>query len=247
MALIALVIAFFFMKDKPADVGQMPDGMPVATEGADPLAQASKNTVSSVYKNMHSETSKEALRRLPFWLIWLGTFSVFVALNMAVSSGVLYFSGLGLDTGVVAGAVAVQGIAAVAVNLVIAPLADRVEPARILGVCALLTALGAFLAFICGPGDVALLYAYYILLGIGFGGNTSVMPTAFANYFGIEHFPKIMGIVLLLLSVFSALVPLIAGAIFDATGTYVAMFLAVAVVGVVGGFASLLVPFPKKR
>lgn len=247
MALIALVIAFFFMKDKPADVGQMPDGMPVATEGADPLAQASKNTVSSVYKNMHSETSKEALRRLPFWLIWLGTFSVFVALNMAVSSGVLYFSGLGLDTGVIAGAVAVQGIAAVAVNLVIAPLADRVEPARILGVCALLTALGAFLAFICGPGDVALLYAYYILLGIGFGGNTSVMPTAFANYFGIEHFPKIMGIVLLLLSVFSALVPLIAGAIFDATGTYVAMFLAVAVVGVVGGFASLLVPFPKKR
>ena len=185
------------------------------------------------------------MRSLPFWLIWLGSFSVFVALNLAVSSGVLYFSGLGLDVGVIAGAVAVQGVAAVAVNLVIAPLADRIEPARILGVCALLAAVGAFLAFMCAPGGAVVLYAYYILLGIGFGGNTSVMPTAFANYFGIEDFPKIMGMVLLLLSVFSALVPLIAGAVFDAIGTYAPMFLAVAVVAVIGGVASL--PFPKKR
>ena len=72
------------------------------------------------------------------------------------------------------------------------------------------------------------------------------MPTAFANYFGIEHFPKIMGNVLLLLSVFSALVPVIAGVVFDMTGTYVVMFLAVAVVCAVGGVANLLVRFPKK-
>ena len=128
----------------------------------------------------------------------------------------------------------------------IAPLADRIEPVRILGICAFLTAIGAALAFVCAPGSVVILYAYYILLGIGFGGNTSVMPTAFANYFGIEHFPKIMGNVLLLLSVFSALVPVIAGVVFDMTGTYVVMFLAVAVVCAVGGVANLLVRFPKK-
>ena len=121
-----------------------------------------------MYKTARPKTSKEAMRSLPFWLIWLGSFSVFVALNLAVSSGVLYFSGLGLDVGVIAGAVAVQGVAAVAVNLVIAPLADRIEPARILGVCALLAAVGAFLAFMCAPGGAVVLYAYYILLGIGF-------------------------------------------------------------------------------
>lgn len=248
MALVALIIAFIFMKDKPEDVGQLPDGGVVAdaaAEGAEAQPSA-KQPVSKVYKTLQPKTSKAALRSLPFWLIWFGSFSVFVALNLAVSSGVLYFAGLGLDTGVIAGAVAVQGIAAVAVNLVIAPLADRIEPARILGVCALLTAIGAFLAFICAPGSVVILYAYYILLGIGFGGNTSVMPTAFANYFGIEHFPKIMGMVLLLLSVFSALVPVIAGVVFDAIGVYTPMFMAVAIIGALGGVAALLVPFPKK-
>lgn len=252
MAVVALVIAFALMKDKPEDVGQVPDGALPVDAAADAGAQQAEaaraaSRASKVYKTARPKTSKEAMRSLPFWLIWLGSFSVFVALNLAVSSGVLYFSGLGLDVGVIAGAVAVQGVAAVAVNLVIAPLADRIEPARILGVCALLAAVGAFLAFMCAPGGAVVLYAYYILLGIGFGGNTSVMPTAFANYFGIEDFPKIMGMVLLLLSVFSALVPLIAGAVFDAIGTYAPMFLAVAAVAVIGGVASLLVPFPKKR
>ncbi len=246
MAAIALVIALLFMKDTPAQVGQAPDGLaPGAAAGPSEAAGAPAPSKSRVFKSTVSKTSGEAMRSLPFWLIWAGSFCIFVALNMAVSSGVLYFSGLALDTGVIAGAVAVQGIAAVAVNLVIAPLADRIEPARILGVCGLVAGVGAFLAFICDPGNIAILYAYYILLGIAFGGNTSVMPTAFANYFGIEQFPKIMGMVLLLLSVFSALVPVIAGAVFDMTGTYTVMFMAVAIVCVVGGIASLLVRFPK--
>ncbi|MEG2007058.1 MAG: MFS transporter, partial [Raoultibacter sp.] len=206
MAAIALVVAFVLMKDKPADVGQFPDGVEI-TQADEGSVAGSVVEGSRVYKNLHSKTSKEAIRSLPFWLIWAGAFSIFVALNMAVSSGVLFFSGLGIDTGLIAGAVAVQGIAAVAVNLVIAPLADRIEPARILGICALLAAVGAFLAFICPPQNIIILYAYYILLGIGFGGCTSVMPTAFANYFGIEYFPKIMGFVLLMLSLFSALIP----------------------------------------
>ncbi|MEG2747580.1 MAG: MFS transporter [Gordonibacter sp.] len=248
MAVVALIIAFALMKDKPEDAGQVPDGaLPVGAEAGATVRQAkSEQPASKVYKTTQPKTSREAMRSLPFWLIWLGSFSVFVALNLAVSSGVLYFSGQGLDTGIIAGAVAVQGVAAVAVNLVIAPLADRIEPARILGVCALLTAAGALLAFVCAPGSAVVLYAYYILLGIGFGGNTSVMPTAFANYFGIEDFPKIMGMVLLLLSVFSALVPVIAGAVFDAIGAYTPMFLAVAIIAVAGGIASLLVPFPKR-
>ncbi len=246
MAAVALVIALLFMKDTPAQVGQVPDGI-TSDAAAEPseAAGAPAPAKSRVFKSTVSKSSGEAMRSLPFWLIWAGSFCIFVALNMAVSSGVLYFSGLALDTGVIAGAVAVQGIAAVAVNLVIAPLADRIEPARILGVCGLIAGVGAFLAFICDPGNIAILYAYYILLGIAFGGNTSVMPTAFANYFGIEQFPKIMGMVLLLLSVFSALVPVIAGAVFDMTGTYTVMFMAVAIICVVGGIASLLVRFPK--
>jgi MFS family permease len=254
IAAVALLVIFPLIKDKPADVNQVPDGIVVATDGAAGAVAAaagqSEGTApeapkSKVFKNMVSKTSGQALKSAPFWLIWLGTFSIFVALNLAVSSGVLYFTGLQLDSGTIAIAIAVQGIAAVGVNLIIAPLADRIEPARILGVCALLAAVGAFLGFICDPGNVVILYAYYILLGIAFGGNTSVMPTAFANYFGIEHFPKIMGLVLLLLSVLSCLVPIAAGIVFDSIGSYTIMFLVVTIICAVGAVATFLVRYPK--
>ena len=259
MGAVSLVVALLFMRNKPADMGQVPDGLaavaaaeaagaatggqPQSAEGA---AAAVADKTSGVFKNPASMTQGQAFRTAAFWLILLASLSIFIALNMAVSSAVLHFNGLGIDPTVVAGAVAVQGIAAVAVNLVIAPLADRIEPARILGVCAFLTAVGALCAFLAQPGDVVMLYVYYVLLGLGFGGNTSVMPTAFANYFGIANFPKIIGTVLLLLSLLSGLVPTIAGMVFDATGADTTMFAVVAVICLVGTVAGFLVRFPKR-
>lgn len=257
MGAISLIVAVLFMRNKPADMGQEPDGLvagaadaaacaPAAAPADAARADAAVERKSGVFKNPVSMTQGEAFRSAAFWLILLASLSIFVALNMAVSSAVLHFNGLGIDPTVVAGAVAVQGIAAVAVNLVIAPLADRIEPARILGACALLTAVGALCAWLAQPGDVVMLYVYYVLLGLGFGGNTSVMPTAFANYFGIANFPKIIGTVLLFLSLLSGLVPTIAGVVFDATGTYTVMFLVVAVICLVGAIAGFLVRFPKR-
>lgn len=241
VAAIALIVAAVFIKNKPADLGQVPDGAVQAAPG-----QAASVPVSPVYKTTEHKTSKEALKTPAFWFILITSFSIFAALNLAISSGVLHFKGLGIDATTVAGAVAVQGIAAVAVSLLIAPLADKIEPVRIAGVCALLTAIGAFLAFSSSSANVPVLYSYYILLGIGFGGNAIVMPTAFANYFGYTHFPKIMGVVLLLLSIFSALVPTIAGAVYDASGSYTSMFLVIAVVCLIGTVTAFLVRYPNQ-
>lgn len=241
IAVVALIVAAVFIKNKPSDIGQVPDGAVQTAPG-----KATSAPVSPVYKTTEHKTSKEALKTPAFWFILITSFSIFAALNLAISSGVLHFKGLGIDATVVAGAVAVQGIAGVAISLLIAPLADKIEPVRIAGVCALLTGIGAFLAFISGSANVAVLYGYYILLGIGFGGNAIVMPTAFANYFGYTHFPKIMGSVLLLLSVFSALVPTIAGAVYDASGSYASMFPAIAIICLVGTITAFLVRYPNK-
>jgi len=241
VAVLGFVVAAVFIKNKPADLGQVADGAVQAAPG-----KAASAPVSPVYKTTEHKTSSEALKTSAFWFILITSLSIFAALNLAISSGVLHFKGLGIDATVVAGAVAVQGIAAVAVSLLIAPLADKIEPARIAGVCALLTAVGAFLAFISNAASVPVLYAYYILLGVGFGGLAIVMPTAFANYFGYTHFPKIMGAVLLLLSLSTALVPTIAGAVYDATASYSPMFLVIAIICLVGTLTGFMVRYPKK-
>ena len=241
IAVIGFIVTAIFIKNKPADLGQVPDGIAQAEPGKKAAA-----TESPVYKAEEHKTSKEAMKIPAFWFILVTSLSVFMALNLAISSGVLHFTGIGLDATTVAGAVAVQGFAAVAVSLLIAPLADRIEPVRIAGICALLTGIGAFLTFTAGAASITVLYAYYILLGIGYGGIAIVMPTAFANYFGYTHFPKIMGVVLLLLSVLSGLVPTIAGAVYDASNSYVPMFLAIAIACLVGTITGFMVRFPNK-
>ena len=164
-------------------------------------------------------TQGEALKKPAFWFILISALSIFCALNLTVAAGVLHFTSFGIDSTTVALAVSFQGIAAVVINLVIAPLADRIEPARLLSICALLAA-ACMACAVFGGGSVMALFAYYLLMGLSFGGNSALMPTAFANYFGMQHFAKLIGTVLLLLSLLSGLIPVASGIIFDASGSY---------------------------
>lgn len=247
VALVALLVALFFMKNKPSDLGQEPDGgaEPATSAHAADASRAKATPASKVYKATKSMSQKQALRTPAFWFMFIPALSIFMGLNMTVSAGVLHFGSLGLDAGIIALAVAVQGIAAVAVNLLVAPLADRIEPARMLAVCAFLVALTCACAAFAAPGSVPLLFLYYILMGLGFGGNSALMPVAFANYFGIEVFPKLIGTVLLLLSLLSALVPVAGGLVFTATGSYVPAFVAIMVICLIGAVCGFLIKFPK--
>lgn len=249
VAVIALVVSLFFMKNKPADLGQEPDGGVAAgaAEKSAAAGAAEKPAASKVYKATSSVTQKQALTNPAFWFIFVPTLSIFMGLNMTVSAGVLHFGSLGLDSGTIALAVAVQGVAAVVVNLLVAPLADRIEPARMLAVCAFLVGLTCASAAFAGQGSVVLLFASYIFMGLGFGGNSALMPVAFANYFGIEVFPKLIGTVLLLLSLLSAVVPLAGGLVFTATGSYVGAYLVIMVICFIGAICGFLIKFPKSE
>lgn len=243
VAIVAFVIALLFLKNQPSDIGQEPDGG--ITEPAPEEDKAHSAHAAKVYKNSEGLTQSQSMRKPAFWLILISTLAIFCALNLTVSAGVLHFTSLGLDSTTVALAVSFQGIAAIAVNLIVAPLADRIEPARLLALCSLLAA-ACMACAVFGGGSVAVLFAYYLLMGLAYGGNSALMPTAFANYFGMEHFSKLIGTVLLLLSLLSGLIPLAAGMAFDATGSYAALFTFVMVLGIVGSFTGFLVKYPKQ-
>lgn len=247
VAALALLVALFLLKNKPADLGQEPDGgIVVPTAGADHATGASgvAPTVSKVYKNTAGLTQGEALKKPAFWFILISALSIFCALNLTVAAGVLHFTSFGIDSTTVALAVSFQGIAAVVINLVIAPLADRIEPARLLSICALLAA-ACMACAVFGGGSVMALFAYYLLMGLSFGGNSALMPTAFANYFGMQHFAKLIGTVLLLLSLLSGLIPVASGIIFDASGSYATIFTFVMAICIVGTVTGFLVRYPK--
>lgn len=239
------LISVLFIKSNPQSMGQHPDGLVEIAETEETEQTAEKN--SGVFRTKNPKTSKQALKSPAFWFIWICSFSIFVVLNMDVSAGVLQFTGRGFDPGLVAMALSAQSVAMVIVNLVIAAIADRFEPARLLGVCACITGIGALCAVFCPINNYPIMFAYFVLIGVGFGSNLSVMPTAFANFFGMEHYPKIIGVALPLLSIFSGFVPVIAGMVFDATGSYNPMYIIAAVICFIGTIMTLMIRYPKEE
>jgi cyanate permease len=82
----------------------------------------------------------------------------------------------------------------------------------------------AALAILLVAPSISLVYAYAVLFGISFGGLTVAAPAFIGAYFERARFVGILSVVFPLGIVVEAIGPVMAGAIYDATNTYVAAF-----------------------
>ncbi len=242
MAVLGLIIAVVFIRNKPQDKGLEADG----GEETEAESVEAKKSAARVYKATEHKTAAQALKTPAFWLFLLAGLPLYFGLNMQVSAGVLHFTGAGLDSTTVALGVSVQAISAVAARLLVAPLADRIEPSRLLAFAGAIMLVSMCAAGFCSTANPVLLFAFYACVGVGFGINIVCLPTCYANYFGFTNYPKIIGWVLPLLSIIAGTIPVLAGVIFNMTGAYNAAFFGTAACCVVGVVCALAVRFPKK-
>lgn len=126
-------------------------------------------------------------------------------------------------------------------------LSDRIEPVRLVSASAFLIAAGTLVAAVAS--NPAMMYAYYFCTGFGFGAISATFPTAIANYFGASSFSKNLGAGIFITTLIASTLPLIGGALFDATQSCTtAFFLAAGVVARVRGMRTVRsVPVPSAR
>ncbi|MEG1560953.1 MAG: MFS transporter [Raoultibacter sp.] len=237
---ILIPVAFFLVKNKPEDIGQSPDG------AQQPLAQIQGDSTSSfVYKNTACVPHRAAIKTLPFWLIALTGTGGFFAYSLATSQGVIHFTTLGFDQTLVVGAVVSMGIASLVGRIAIGSLSDRFEPLRLMTLSLFVAAFGILLAVIAS--NETMVYGYYLCTGFGFGAITTTLPTAVANYFGAGEFPKNLGTTMLITTLFASCIPLISGAVFDATGFCTFAFMGSCLFVVLCALSGLFVKIPKQK
>jgi cyanate permease len=107
-----------------------------------------------------------------------------------------------------------SGVAALACGFL-----PRRLPARYpLALAGMLLAFGAFL--MVEVGSPARGYAAAALFGLGIGGVLTLLPVAWADYFGRANFGAIRGLALSAQVVAQACGPLLSGALRDLTGNY---------------------------
>lgn len=235
---LIIPMAVFVVKNKPSDMGQLPDG------NTDPSASDVGQKTFKVYKNTDSIEYRQAIRSPFFWLIAVGGSGGFCAFSLATSQGIIHFSSLGFDTGVIVGAAAAMGIASLIGKLVIGLIADFVEPIRIIAASLAIIVIGIICAAMAT--NPAMIYIYYICTGLGFGAIATNLPTTVANYFGVNAFSKNLSTTMLTTTLISSIIPVMAGALYDATGYATTAFYVTAGIVAVCAVCAILVRIPKK-
>ena len=151
---------------------------------------------------------------------------------------VAYLVDQGVSALIAASVVGVVGAASIVGKTGGGWLSDRVERESVYlaGIGIMLAAVAALAAIPAAPASWAI-YGYAVLLGLGYSVTASLIPAMVSDRFSGRHFGAIVGAGLMGSAVGSAAGPWLAGAIFDATGSYMPAFAIAAACGVAAGAA----------
>jgi cyanate permease len=214
------------MVRRPEDLGLIPDGIAVRTSGeaATPAARPPAEPAFS---------RRQALGTASFWLLLLYTALVYPAQAGVSLHQAPYLIERGIDPTIAATIVSTFSLLSAAATVTCSVL-PRTLPIRYpLAATGAVLALGILLML--GIRSAAQGYLAASVFGFGIGALLTLMPVAWADYFGRTHFGAIRGIALSAQVLAQAAGPLLSGALRDLTGDYrlaLECFLALAVLSV---------------
>jgi MFS family permease len=162
-------------------------------------------------------TTREILASPVFWIPVVAM----VPLNMAFGAVQFnlgaYAQDLGFGPGVAANLIALCSLCMILGKFFFGGLGDRMDHRWLYWLAAATMALA--MVILQGRPALWLLTAGVVCVGLAGGGILPMMGIVFGARFGVASFGRVMGLVMLTIT-FSALGPLAAGWIFDATGSY---------------------------
>jgi len=220
---VASLLAFFFIKERPADLGQAPDGGVGAA--ASSTAGAARAASHNVYKTRDDWTIGEVFRTPAIWLFFVSMLGFSAGYPLFLAHGVAHLRDLGYTPAAAAFSVSVMLLSSLCGTLFFAAVADLVEPRFVWAVASVLFGVGMILAL--HASGAAGLYLYAICLGAGFGISFSAMMALPANYYGAHAYAPIVAVAIVVGTTAGAAGPIAAGRIFDRFGSYQPAFYAV--------------------
>jgi sugar phosphate permease len=223
---------------RPEDLGQRPDGAhAVARTGAQ--AAAAPRAPEPAY------TRGQALRTPAFWLLALYTLLIY-----PVQSGIsLHQAPLlierGLSPAVAAGAVSTFAALSAAAGFGYGFWPRRVPLRFALALVGASLLASSLLMNSVHAAPTA--YGAAALFGLGIGGLLTVLPVAWAEYFGRESYGAIRGVALAIQVAAQAAGPVLSGALRDASGSYALSLGTFSALACAGTAAALVAAPPQAR
>ena len=185
----------------------------------------------------------EIRRSRVFWTLCAAQFLFFPTLMTVPLHIVVHGMDLGLTRGVAATLLTVIGGASIAGRLTVGTFADRIGGRNAYVIC--LVPLVTSLLILMVVDTPSLLFAVVALYGFGHGGLFTVVSPTVAEFFGTRTHGAIYGGIYLFGTIGGAVGPIMAGRVFDVTGSYEYAFSALALMG--AGALLLMASLPPPR
>jgi MFS family permease len=240
--LIGGVIAILTVRNRPQDMGQHVDGIKPDTSEA---AAGDSRKKLRTYRTTMKWTVGDALKTPAFWFLVVAVATSFFTWQIILTQGPLHLQDRGFDPATAAFLYSLAIGLSIVGRFAIAGVGDIIEPRYLYAFGALCILLGGILFWFVTPEAIWITYLYPLLAGLGFGLCYVCVPTLIGNYWGIEVFAAVSGILAPISLVAQAIAGPVAGFLYDIQGSYLTI-LVVSWVGGAAGFVAMLFCRPPK-
>jgi MFS family permease len=200
------------IKGRPADLGLEPDG------GTRPPAPVATGEVRSLRPN-EGYTLGEALRTPAFYWVSLGHASALFIVSALVVHLVSHLNqGLGYSLGAASVFVFLMTMLQFVGTITGGAIGDRFDKRRLVIICMGMHVAGILL--LAHATNLGMILAFTVLHGLAWGWRGPQMAAIRADYFGRSSFGKILGVSNMIIIIGTISGPIIAGVVYDQTGSY---------------------------
>ncbi|MBI5550635.1 MAG: MFS transporter [Desulfobacterales bacterium] len=229
----------FVIKERPEDMGLAPDGdPPLPTDSA--VSNAAAGPSTSAANGIADYTLKEALTSSAFWFLALAFFFQGLAHATVTVHTVPALTDAGIAPERAAISIGLLTLVSIVGRLAFGYLGDIFNKRYLFMVS--YSMMGSGMLVLMNAKTMGLVWLFLFLFGVGFGGNIPLMPAIRAEYFGRKALGKIQGFMNPVMMIAGATGPILAGHMFDTTGSYRSAFL---VIGLLTFLAAVVIFFAR--
>ncbi len=242
MSLLVLscgLCAAMLIVDSPERRGLMPDGDKNGVDSIFTHPEISKPEALRIFREVHL---KEALKALPFWLLYAAAFSSSLGLFIPFVHMVPFTKDLGMPTSTGVMLFSMIGIGSTAGRFLIGGIADRLG--RCQSLAGMYGGLAVMFAWWLVSDNVWQLAIFTLLFGTCYGGFVALMPAVTADYFSGPNIIGIIGALYTSVAVGSLIGPTLAGLLYDLQQSYTIPIIASIIAMLIAAFCAALLKQP---
>lgn len=236
ITLVVGIVGVVFIRSRPEDVGQRPDGVEEGAGEGEATSEAARGDSSEL-----NWTAPQAIRTYQFYVLVALSVAYGVPWSTISVYGRLHLETLGFATAVAGSILGVRVLTSL-VGRLGAFLGDFMPPQRLLAAVLLVEGLGSVGLVVASTP--ALAYLCMTLVGFGFGAAYVCIPVAYSAFFGRPAFGATVGARFAITGLVSPAAPTVAGMLTDWSGTYRLALLVMGGVAVLGALVSFWMPSP---